>query len=626
MNSRAYPPYKITGTFTNGSFICTLSVGNKTCTYGQSDKIGKGSYGTAYLLKPLAANFASYPALVGKAVGLQKKYPMSSSSKDIERVIKTYFAKAQYEADMNKLVDGIGACIKFNATGPFQTSITTEDEKQYQVLETVPRAFIVMEKKEGTILEDFSIQSATQYREFCIAAIRSLKKLHDKFLVHSDVREGNMLVEVQDSKLKVHFIDRGVCGHEGTAIPPDVFGFDLIAPEIENRACHSRDSAQDIYNLGIVFTDKYRDCFLDHVYFSLELRIQIERLIKEMTATDPQDRPHCAEIFNRLKEIKKLSNSHEQETEKFNTWCKEQLSSIVLPDPDLETAEQLKQYVIANYATNLIQALITIPNLTDRYIMLHHLTNDNPYLAQLFDFNVEEFVSVWDGDELLQNNAMQLLFRSQLKKVAPDEANDADINQYLYCKQVIVRLEHGEKISGAIACYHKLQANSLETGRGANRYLQLYVTKAKYFETCLKELSLNNDAYHTYLFQYGDSKNLAKLVDADNLLDLFDVTTKRNFKMLLDKLEPEYLDEIIDRIKSKNYSGDELRKYKGVMDVYRGMHRIIDFNDDDDVVGSLSKSPTVSTLFNQKYSPSPTPTSEVKRTGSLRMSLSSEAE
>ncbi len=125
-----------------------------------------------------------------------------------------------------------------------------------------PVHYIVMHKMPGATLDELlkneSISQLNENRKILLllSLLEALQKLHQKGLVHGDIKPDNIMVlfEPESLKPRVYIIDFGFCNWKGQE--SKILGNSSVSsPEIfhwNKKSCHS---SSDIFSLGQTFTD-----------------------------------------------------------------------------------------------------------------------------------------------------------------------------------------------------------------------------------------------------------------------------------------------------------------------------------------------------------------------------------
>lgn len=122
----------------------------------------------------------------------------------------------------------------------------------------------------------------------------SLKDMHDRGVLHNDIKTDNVLVELSSRDAKPYFIDFGMAtfrkgGRLKTTSSSDEFD-DYLAPEVREGRRTSPKS--DIYSLGIILQE-----IADFFCYDLS------RVAHEMIADNSEDRPTLDEVADRIEDI-----------------------------------------------------------------------------------------------------------------------------------------------------------------------------------------------------------------------------------------------------------------------------------------------------------------------------------
>ena len=120
--------------------------------------------------------------------------------------------------------------------------------------------------------------------------------MHDKGILHNDIKTDNILVELKPKDVRIYFIDfgqatfrsGGILHFDEDDISDDTE--DYLAPEVCNGLQSSPKS--DIYSLGIIFADiadEFCEC--------------LGQLADDMCEQEPTNRPTLEEITDTLEEL-----------------------------------------------------------------------------------------------------------------------------------------------------------------------------------------------------------------------------------------------------------------------------------------------------------------------------------
>ena len=136
-----------------------------------------------------------------------------------------------------------------------------------------------------------------QWLQICYQMAIHLDKMHDKGVLHNDIKTENILVDFKPTDFKVYIIDFGQATFRkgGIWVPPEDFDEadgpdDNLAPEVCLGARSSPKS--DIFSLGVMFAelaDEFCRC--------------LEPLAMDMCEESPADRPTLEEVTERLEDL-----------------------------------------------------------------------------------------------------------------------------------------------------------------------------------------------------------------------------------------------------------------------------------------------------------------------------------
>lgn len=172
---------------------------------------------------------------------------------------------------------------KLSRTYPKQKSI-----KAYNKIYTDSKTYILLEYIDGKNLKEIDLNTLSETQKHIIALLISieLKKLHDLRIIHADLKENNILVNIDPNNLyniKVKIIDYNI----STLLPvdsdyvTDTFSGSLpsMAPELKEKKPYTFSS--DIYSLGLLFSKLsinsklYSNC----MYYNPEMRLTLDTII-----------------------------------------------------------------------------------------------------------------------------------------------------------------------------------------------------------------------------------------------------------------------------------------------------------------------------------------------------------
>ena len=132
--------------------------------------------------------------------------------------------------------------------------------------------------------------------ELCYQLAINLEKMHDKGILHNDIKTDNILVELNPNGVRIYFIDFG----QATFRSGGVLHFDegddsddtddYLAPEVRSGLRSSPKS--DIYSLGVIFADiadEFCEC--------------IGELADDMCEEEPAKRPTLEEVSEIIEEL-----------------------------------------------------------------------------------------------------------------------------------------------------------------------------------------------------------------------------------------------------------------------------------------------------------------------------------
>ena len=120
--------------------------------------------------------------------------------------------------------------------------------------------------------------------------------MHDKGILHNDIKTDNILVELKPNVVRIYFIDFGQATfrsggilHFGDGDDSDDTD-DYLAPEVRSGLQSSPKS--DIYSLGVIFAD-IADEFCEW----------LGQLADDMCEQEPTKRPTLEEVTETLEEL-----------------------------------------------------------------------------------------------------------------------------------------------------------------------------------------------------------------------------------------------------------------------------------------------------------------------------------
>ncbi|MFM0277763.1 AAA family ATPase [Paraburkholderia sediminicola] len=122
------------------------------------------------------------------------------------------------------------------------------------------RVALVLEDPGGAPLDGLLLGHALEVTEFlriAIALVGALRQVHERGLVHKDIKPGNVLVNLENGK--AWLTGFGIAGHlpreRQNPAPPEMIAGTLayMAPEQTGRMNRSVDSRSDLYALGVTF-------------------------------------------------------------------------------------------------------------------------------------------------------------------------------------------------------------------------------------------------------------------------------------------------------------------------------------------------------------------------------------
>ena len=132
--------------------------------------------------------------------------------------------------------------------------------------------------------------------ELCYKLTINLENMHDKGILHNDIKTNNILVELKLNDVRIYFIDFG----QATFRSGGFLHFDegdksddtddCLAPEVHSGSNYSPKS--DIYSLGVIFAD-IADEFCDY----------LGQLADDMCEVEPSKRPTLEEVSETMEEF-----------------------------------------------------------------------------------------------------------------------------------------------------------------------------------------------------------------------------------------------------------------------------------------------------------------------------------
>ena len=117
--------------------------------------------------------------------------------------------------------------------------------------------------------------------------------MHDKGILHNDIKSDNILVDLRPNDVRIYFIDFGQATFRSGGILHFDEGDDsedYLAPEVCSGLKSSPES--DIYSLGVIFcdiADEFCEC--------------LGQLADDMCKQEPVNRPTLEEIIEILEEL-----------------------------------------------------------------------------------------------------------------------------------------------------------------------------------------------------------------------------------------------------------------------------------------------------------------------------------
>ena len=128
----------------------------------------------------------------------------------------------------------------------------------------------------------------------CYKLAVNLERMHNKGILHNDIKADNTLVDVRPNDVRIYYIDFGQASFRSgsTWLPPDECDGsedldDYIAPEV--RSGYHSSPKSDIYSLGVIFgdiADEFCECLgplADEMcYESARKRLTLEEVSEQI--------------------------------------------------------------------------------------------------------------------------------------------------------------------------------------------------------------------------------------------------------------------------------------------------------------------------------------------------------
>ena len=194
----------------------------------------------------------------------------------------------------------------------------------YGICETEKYFIILMKFEENGDLfnyihsfQDYEAQFIWPERlKMCIGICRGLKALHDRNIIHRDLKSSNILLDRENTpKISDFGLSKVIDEYSVKSSLNNAFG-DLLwrAPEIVNGR-YSKKS--DIYSLGMVFWEigtgkkpfegfkqlDNRSTIIPKIEFTENFHLVFKELVEKCLDKDPEQRPDIITILNKVEEI-----------------------------------------------------------------------------------------------------------------------------------------------------------------------------------------------------------------------------------------------------------------------------------------------------------------------------------
>ena len=286
------------------------------CTFKVIEFLGEGSYGKVYKVERMESKYKlcqeipNPVALKITKVFNQKDLEKAKSEEKVLRILKdSPFVPKLYMSDLFKL----GSTFKPFVDGP-------------------PKVFYQVQELVDIDLFKFNIsqKNAESFPKIRLSIVEmsfeALAFIHNKGILHNDIRLGNMMLNLKNEQVDLKLIDFGLGTIENSKekIPTNSI-FPYYAPEINNASMKKIDEVKpeksmDIYAMGLAMLE----LFTDHNYnfmHNLEDRTNLIRkfydskqnllgnenkivdLLLTAVVEDPTKRPTADYLLDELKKI-----------------------------------------------------------------------------------------------------------------------------------------------------------------------------------------------------------------------------------------------------------------------------------------------------------------------------------
>jgi serine/threonine protein kinase len=264
--------------------------------YNQGKTLGSGTYGVVNLMTPSysyqhpVTTAITVPDIAVKKYHCPFVFPWHTPDEQLKQIMLSELDGFSREAQYNYQLNGVGAVFYIEA--PIVIAINESGNKY---VKNHPQAYIAMKYIKGKMLSNYAITSAQTYCRVMLASLAALKKVHTQF-IHGDIHQGNVIINEENDKLTVEFIDFTLSRRPGEKIEKlDVLNLDIKPPEFKNKSSITAHESQDIWCMGLMFCQ-----YAKSLSFSDNLRPIISNILKGMMAEIPQKRMSLEEAEKTL--------------------------------------------------------------------------------------------------------------------------------------------------------------------------------------------------------------------------------------------------------------------------------------------------------------------------------------